>query len=599
MPSGVDRLAVERVLELLEAEPGRWQEVAAVHSLPMAGLLPAVGCRIIYGRTEEGVWLLEGPEGGEELRELPAGSVFMPLHRRGGIGSGEGKGPEFLRLIRETFGAKREVFLKAGVASALANLFALIVSFYSLQVYDRVIPTQGTATLIVLTVGVVMIMGIDLAVKLARSTIMEEYVKEVDHTVSHRIFRRLLGVRMDQFPARVGSLASQIRGYEAIRSFVSSATLYALFDLPFGLLFLLVIMAIAGPAVGFVSLAFFVLALLVGLAFRGRIEGHTENSAGHTNRKLGLLVDAVDGAEMIKASGSSWQMLNLWDQLGRRVVEDDAKTRHYSEVSSYLSGFMQQMSYVLLVATGAWLASTSTTLTVGGIVACAILSSRVLAPIGMLPGLLVQWGHAKIAYRHLEEFFALETDNHGVERPLSPERLRGAFEVSGLRYAYPGQNRALSLDRLSIAAGEKVGILGVVGSGKSTLLKLLSGLYKPQEGQILLDGLELGHISRHHLSSRLGYLQQQVHLFAGTLRDNLLLGINGVPDSRVMEVCEASGLSQLVAGHPKGLDLPIAEGGAGVSGGQKQLIAMTRLLLSNPEIWLLDEPTASMDDGLE
>ena len=587
---------VDQLLGLLNQRDCEWRKEPSVQALPMIGLLPVIGCRIVYGKTEEGGWLLEGANGSHQVAVVPEGAAFVPLHRHVEHGSSR---PGFIGILKESFGSRKEVFVKAGLASILGNLFALITSFYSLQVYDRVIPTQGISTLIVLTVGVIMIMGVDLVVKLARGLIMENYIKGVDYEISHKIFHRLLGVRMDQFPSSVGSLASQIRSYEAIRSFVSAATLYVLIDAPFGLVFLLIIMAIAGPLVALVALVFFVLAIIVGLSFRHRIEKHTQSSAGFTNRKLGVLVDAVDGAETIKASGASWQMLGMWDQLNRRVVEDDAQVRHYSEVSSYLAGFMQQLSYVLLVATGAWLASTTTTLTSGGIIACSILSGRVLAPIGMLPGLIVQWGHAKVAYDNLEKFFALETDNHGVARPLSPETLRGSFEVTGLRFSYPGQNRAVSVDRLMIAPGEKVGILGVVGSGKSTLLKLMSGLYKSQEGQILLDGLDLHHISRHQLSGQLAYLQQQIRLFGGTLRENLLLGINGVSDNRIMEVSEATGLSHLIANHPKGLDLVIAEGGAGVSGGQKQLIAITRMLLSSPKIWMLDEPTASMDDGLE
>lgn len=591
------RSLVEQLLALLEVHEYAWVDAPSVNSLPMIALLPGIGCRVVYGRTEEGQWLLEGSTGCHEASLIPEGSMFIPLHQH--KTAQDARGPAFLRIVKETFGAKKSVFVKAGIASVLGNIFALITSFYSLQVYDRVIPTQGVPTLIVLTIGVIIIMAIDLSVKLARSLVMEEYVKGVDHEISHKIFHRLLGVRLDQFPPSVGSLASQIRSYEAIRGFISSATLYVLFDVPFGLVFLLIIIAIAGPAVGIVSLIFLALAIFAGMAFRRRIETHTKESSGNSNRKLGLLVDTVDGAEMIKASGASWQMLSHWDRLNRRVIDDDAQTRQYSETSSYLSAFMQQLSYVLLVATGAWLAATTNTLTTGAIVACSILSGRVLSPIGMLPGLLVQWGHARAAYENLEKFFALETDNHGVSRPLSPENLRGSFRVNNLRFAYPDQSRSVSVDRLAIAPGEKVGILGVVGSGKSTLLKLMSGLYKPQEGQILLDGLDLHHIARHLLSGRVGYLQQQVHLFAGTLRDNLLLGISGVTDRRILEVCNQTGLNQLIANHPKGLDLMIAEGGAGVSGGQKQLVSLTRVILSCPDIWMLDEPTASMDDSLE
>ena len=589
------RNIVKQLLEMMQLKDAEWIEQPSANELPMITILPGIGCRIVYGMTDHGGWLLEGPTGSQQISQVPQGAWFVSLYRHD---IHNDQAPGFLKIFKEALNSRKEIFVKAGIASMLGNLFALITSMYSLQIYDRVIPTQGIQTLIVLTVGVIIVMVLDMAVKLARSAIMEDFIKAVDIEISHKIFHRLLSIRMDQFPTSVGSLASQVRSYEAIRGFASTATLYVTIDAPFGLVFLLVIMAIAGPSVAFVALGFFILSIVVGLLFRRRIEDHTRRSATVANMKLGLLVDAVDGAESIKSSGASWQMINLWDRLNRQVVGDEAQTRYYSETSSYLSGFMQQLSYVLLVGTGAWLAASSS-LTTGGIVACSILSGRILAPIGMLPGLIVQWGHAKIALENIEKVFALEGDHHGINRPLCPDVLKGGYQISGLRYAYGGQNSAVSVDRLVINPGEKVAILGVIGSGKSTLLKLLAGIYKPQEGHVLLDGLDLQHISRHLITEKMGYLHQQIHLFAGTLRDNLLLGINNIPDSRIMEVSEVTGLSQVIVNHTKGLDLRIAEGGAGVSGGQKQLIAITRLILSQPNIWLLDEPTASMDDGHE
>jgi ATP-binding cassette subfamily C protein LapB len=257
------------------------------------------------------------------------------------------------------------------------------------------------------------------------------------------------------------------------------------------------------------------------------------------------------------------------------------------------------MSYVGMVCTGAYFAATTTDLTTGGIIACSILSGRVLAPVGVLPGIIVQWGHAKAALENLEKVFVLECDNHAVTQPLRPNYLTGRFQISNLRFAYRGRDEAIAIESLRIEPGEKVGILGAVGAGKSTLLKLLAGLYQPKEGQLLLDGLNMQHISRDMLSERLGYFPQNVHLFAGTVRSNLLMGLSGVNEKELLAVCEATGLMELISGQSKGIDLAIAEGGAGVSGGQKQLIALTRLILSRPDIWLLDEPTASMDDGHE
>jgi len=590
------RNLIEHLLNQLGMAEPEWVREPSSDALPMIALLPGIGCRLVYGRTDQGDWLLEGSEGGQRIVHIPEESLFTTVSPPAGEKT---EAPSAFAVFKEALASRKSVFVQAGLASCLCNLFALATSFYSLQVYDRVIPTRGVQTLIVLTVGVFLLVAFDLIIKTARSLIMETFVKGADREISHRIFRRLLRIRMDQFPASVGTLSSQIRSYETIRAFASSATLYVAIDAPFGILFLLVIMAIAGPIVALVALVFFVLSLAIGLIFRRRIEQHTKKSAAYTNMKLGLLVDAVGGAESIKTTGASWQMLNRWDHLNRLAVEDEAKTRHYSELSSYLAGFMQQISYVLLVGTGAYLTTTTTDLTTGGIIACSILSGRVLAPIGMLPGLIVQWGHAKIALENLERVFVLERDNHAITRPINPDAIKGQYRVAGLRFAYRDRDESVAIEKLQIEPGEKVGILGMVGAGKSTLLKLLAGLYKPQQGQVLLDGLDMQHISRLVLSERLGYLPQNIHLFAGTVRDNLLLGCTGVTEAEVLAACEATGLMELIAGNPKGLDLAIAEGGAGVSGGQKQLIALTRLLLSRPDVWLLDEPTASMDESHE
>jgi len=590
---GLDmNVVVDRLLGILDIEGPDWKGMPVRNELPMVAILPGTGFRIVYGYSEDGVWLVEGPDGNDRVTSIPDGSRFHALRHRSAHAH---EGVKFLDVIKAVFASRKNIFLRAGTASVLSNVFTLFISFYSLQVYDRVIPTQGISTLIVLTVTVILIMLLDQIVKFARNFMMEGFVKDVDHEISHRLFFRL---RMDQFPPSVGSLASQVRGYDSIRMFASTATLYILFDVPFGIIYLLVMVAIAGPLVALVASVFFALSIITGLTFRKKIEENTEKAVVTSNKKLGVLVDSVDGAETIKTSGAWWQMVNLWDTLNHHVLENEGRTRFYTDMSNNFAGFMQQLSYILIVATGAFLAAQNK-LTAGAIIACSILSSRVLAPIGMLPGLILQWGHAKVAYKNLENIYSLETDNHGIVKPLMPDSLRGEYDVRNIRFSYKEQNDAVAIDRLKISAGEKIGLLGVVGSGKSTFLKLLAGLYKPQSGQILLDSLNYQQVSRQVVSKHIGYVHQHVHLFAGTLRDNLTLGLTSVTDNRILEVSEMTGLNQLIANHPKGLDLQIAEGGSGVSGGQRQLIAVTRLLLAHPSIWLLDEPTASMDDRSE
>lgn len=503
-------------------------------------------------------------------------------------------------LFRVTLLARKGLFIQAAGAALLANLLVLSTSLYSMQVYDRVIPSQGVATLTVLTAGVLIALILELVIKLARSHFLDAAIQGMDFELSHAIFQRLLGLRLDQFPPEVGTLSAQIKSYETIRTFLSSATLYLLVDTPFALMFLSVIALIGGPLLALIPIGFFLLAMTVGFVHKGRVARHAQRGFSATNRKLGLLVETVESAESIKASGAAVRQSERWNDLSQQSMEDDLAIRRVSESASYWAAFIQQISYVLLVAMGAWIAATSTELSIGGIIACSILSGRVLAPVAALPGLLVQAAHARAALDALEKVFALKSDNHGIDNPLTPEALRGEWNLNEVKFAYPGRNQPLSTPKLHVGPGEKLAILGPIGSGKSTLLKLLSGLYAPTSGQILLDGLDIQQIDRKTLSRQLGYLPQDVSLLAGTLRENLAVGLIEAPtEAELLEASHKTGLNQLIASHPQGLDMPIGEGGQGVSGGQRQLIALTRLILGHPRAWLLDEPTAAMDEMSE
>ena len=506
-------------------------------------------------------------------------------------------------LFRAVLRAERPAFLAAAAGSLLANLIALASSLYSMQIYDRVIPTQGLSTLTVLTVGALGACVFELIIKMARARILEASVRNMDATLASNMFERLLAIRIDQLPPGVGSISAQLRSYESIRGFASAMTMYVAVDAPFGLLFLFVMWMLAGVDLVLVPAAFFLIALGVGVMYRRRIAAHARNASAAGNRKAGLLVETVENAEGVKAMGTQPQQLSRWNELSVQCMDDELAIKHYSESSSYFAGFVQQTSYIVMIGVGAYIAATSTALTTGGLIACSILSGRVLAPIGMLPGLIVQWAHARIALTNLERIFALEQDNHGVDQPLRPARVRGALRLEDVSFAYPGRPAVLNLAKLEIRAGEKLAILGPVGAGKSTLLKLIAGLYKPAQGRVLVDDLELQQIAREVLSQRFGYLAQDVRLAAGTLRDNLIAGIaperGGIDDDAVLAACRATGLATLVASHPKGLDLPIGEGGSGVSGGQRRLVGLTRLVLARPSVWLLDEPTSAMDEANE
>jgi ATP-binding cassette, subfamily C, bacterial LapB len=508
-------------------------------------------------------------------------------------------------MIRASFLQHKSTLLEGGLATLLINLVALASSFFSMQVYDRVIPTQGYHTLAVLSVGVMLSIVFEFAMKYTRSRVMEHAVVNLDSALSRDVFQRLLNIRLDQMPQSVGSLAGQLRAYEGIRALLTASTAYLLVDIPFALFFIVVMVLLGSPYLGAVPLVFLVVSLLTGMSLRRGINAAAKQGARTANEKTGLLVEAVEGAETIKSGSGGWRFLSRWIEINRQSIGYDLKIRHMSELGGFLTAAFQQISYAGMIALGAWQVMEGN-VSMGGLIACSILSGRALSPAGMLPGLIAQYAHAKAALDGLERIYALESDNAGIDRPLLPESIQGNYRLEAVRYGYQNSNSrenstqsALHVPTLNIQAGEKVAVLGPVGSGKSTLLRLLSGLYQPREGRVLLDDLDMSHIARQRISEQVGYLQQEHRLFQGTLRDNLLIGLPDPGDDSIMSAARETGLVGLIREHPLGLDLPISEGGKGISGGQRQLVALTRMVLTKPNVWLLDEPTASMDAETE
>lgn len=504
----------------------------------------------------------------------------------------------FRRQFDRAFRPYRGTLAEACLASAVIGLLALATSLFSMQVYDRVIPTRGEYTLFVLAGGVLLSVIIELAMKYARSSLMDHVVVGVDSRLSREIFQRLLRLRLDQLPGSVGSLAAQIRGYEQVRGFYTASSLFALIDLPMAVLFLGVVMLLATPLVALVLLLFAVVALVIGISARKQVARHARSGAAYSNLKTGLLVEAIEGAETIKAGSGGWRFLSRWLHVNGCSIENDLKMRHASENTGYLAATVQQLSYAALIVAGAIMVMQGQ-MSTGALIACSILSGRILTPILALPGLMVQHAHARAAEEGLEKLYQLQTDNHGVRKPLAPEHIEGRYVFEDVAFSYGKNPLALRIPRLHIQPGERIAVLGPIGSGKSTLLRLLAGLYVPQSGRVLLDGLDLSHISRLVISRKVGYLQQEHRLFQGTLRENLLIGLPDPGDEVLLQAMRRSGMDRIVAAHPKGLDRPISEGGKGLSGGQQQLMAFTRLLLCKPGIMLLDEPTAAMDEEQE
>ncbi len=504
---------------------------------------------------------------------------------------------QVFQMVKEEILSQRKILSEIILASVVINTVALASSFYTLQVYDRVVPTGSSQTLLVLTIGVVFAILYEFVSKKVRGALSLKLVTEIDKKLARNVYNRFLSIRLDQMPRNVGTLAGQIKGYETVRNFLANITSYLIVDLPFALLFCGVIFYIA-EQLALIPLCFFILGISLGLFSRKRVMQLSNTIRTTQNKNTGLLVESVEGAETIKSGQAGWRMLGHWLRSTDEARKNDMSLKKISETSQYIIQSSQQLSYVFLIASGALIISQGE-LTTGGLIACSILSSRILAPVAMVPNQIMQWGQVKSALLGLDQIWALKDDHHGIDKPLVPESIKGHFRFEDVIAKYTDQP-ALVIPELHIQAGEKIGILGPVGAGKTTLLRALSGMYKPQQGKILLDNMDLCHIAKPLLSEHTAFIQQEARLFAGTLRENLILGLIDPGDEAILAASEQTGLlDNAINTHPEGLHQPIYEGGTGLSGGQKQLVNLTRSFLRKPNIWLLDEPTASMDRALE
>ena len=486
------------------------------------------------------------------------------------------------------------MIIDATIATIVINLIALATSIYSMQVYDRVIPRGGFATLFVLTGGMLFALVIDMLIRNTRAMMIDREAGAIDSEVSEYFYARMQAVRLDARPRSVGTMAAQLRGTDQVRSLLSSVSFFVLADLPFAILFM-VVMAWLGGIVALVPLVAFPVALALAWLLARLIRNDTAAAQITGNRKNGQLVEALDAAETIKANQGGWHMLANWNRLVDVVHHHDLRVKRWSTLSNSGFSFIQQVAYVGVVFLGAFEVAKGN-MTMGGVIACSILSGRVNGPlVASLPNLIVQWGYARSSLAALDGILTMPSDQPDDRQMIRKSEIAGHVSFESVKFVHQGSRQGMDLPSLKIVPGERIGIIGPVGSGKSTLLKLLAGLYAPQEGHVLLDGVDIRQIAEEDLRKQVCYFPQDYRLITGTLRDNLTLGLPTPDDETLLAIASKTGLGELIKSHPMGLDLPITEGGNGLSGGQRIQVGLSRLLLAKPKLLLLDEPTAHLD----
>jgi ATP-binding cassette subfamily C protein LapB len=594
-PAVIDHLSAQ-----LNLVPARWLSKPDDARLPMLAVGPGERWGLVTGRDPAGRWSLSWWEPSRGRLEESFHETFEPGQRfaRWSVVPrfDASRSPTLKMIASEIFSQKRGLFDVAAGTLAI-SLLALGSSFYSMQIYDRVVPTQAHATLLVLSIGVTLAILFEMLGKWVRAHLLNRMTDAIDQRLARAIYTRFLAIRLDQLPSSVGSTSARLRSYEMVRGFLVGVATQVIVDLPLAVLALAVLALIGGP-IALVPAVFLLAGILAGLIFRGRIERLAKKVTPTQHLKTGLLVESIEGAETIKAGQGGWRMLSRWLEATDQARHHDLEMRAISDRSQHMVAALHQMVYVTIVAVGALQVGHSG-LTVGGLIACSILAGRILTPITMLPSQVVQWAHAKVAVQDLDRLWALPQDHPSDATPLHVEAVRGRYQLSDVRFTYPGAT-GLTVKDLQISPGERIAVLGGIGSGKTTLLRVLSGMYKPQEGRITLDGIDVDLISKASLSACTGYVPQDGRLFSGTLRDNLILGLRDPGDDVILAAAARTGLLEaVIEPDSQGLNRKIFEGGIGLSGGQRQLVHVTRALLREPTLWLLDEPTASMDHALE
>lgn len=496
----------------------------------------------------------------------------------------------------------RRYYRSVAIAAVLINLLALASIFFTMNVYDRVVPNQAFVTLWSLAIGVTIAMLFEAITRYIRAHLLDVAGKKADLILGSMLFRQALSVRMEHKPASSGTFANQLREFESVRDFIASATLASITDLPFVLLFVGVIFAIGGP-LGYVPLLMIPLIIIISVVIQWPLAKIMKENLKESSLKQGVLIESIEGIETLKATaGESW-MQRRWQNFSALQSASSMKSKSYSSLATGIVTFFQQFQTVMLIVIGVYLISDGS-LTMGALIATVMLSGRATAPLGQVIGLAIRYQQAKAALSSLGKLMELPVDRDITREYLAQPTLTGQVTLKEIDFSYPAppmqpNPQILKKVSLSINPGERVAIIGRIGSGKSTLLRIIARLYQPVEGQIFSDGLDVNQIDPADWRKAVGYVGQDSRLFCGSLRENVMMGCPDATSGELLRVLRLTGLDHVAARHPAGINLPIGEGGDGLSGGQRQLVSLARTLLARPELLLMDEPSSAMDTQTE
>lgn len=508
----------------------------------------------------------------------------------------------FWTAVRRDWGRYREIM----IASLIGNLLAMSTIIFSMQTYDRIIPARSYSTLWVIGLGVLTAIIIEFLLRNMRVWVADLAGKRMDLTLSGLFYARALDMRSTEKPRSTGSFIAQLRELEQVRELMTSTTITAVADIPFVLMFIGVIAFIGGP-IALVVAAAIPLIVIAGLLLQKPLARLSREGMRESALKNAILVESIEGGDDIKMMQAEPRFQKQWDHCTVVGAGISMQQRRWSALLTNFNQSLQQLVFASVLVFGVYrvLAGDATT---GTLVACALLSSRTIAPLSQLANVFTRWQQAKVAREGLDNILKKASDHGPENERLHRPVLHGAYQFTEMKFAYaadpkPGMptqaKPVLEIKDLVIRPGERIAVVGEMGAGKSTLLRLLSGLAQPTSGEVTLDGISLNSIDCADVRRDIGLLTQEARLFHGTVRDNLLMGAPHATDAEIIAALKISGASGILHSQNRGLDLLLHEGGRGLSGGQRQSLLLARTLIRNPRIVLLDEPTASMDEGTE
>ena len=505
--------------------------------------------------------------------------------------------PRFAAWLMEPMRRNRAIYMKVALAAVVINIFGLMTSLFTMIVYDRVVPNNATSSLVALSIGLAIVVVFDFVLKLLRAYFVDVAGASIDRDVGETLFERLLRLRLDLKKGSTGSLTSMMRELEALRDFFTSATLTAVVDLPFILLTIFVI-AIIGGWVALVPALMVPLVIIVGALTQPAMDRLSAKAMGEGMAKQSVLVETIGGLETVKAAGAGPLLSRRWDRAMENHSDSSLRQRLISSIGITTATSAGTLSYAGVVIVGVGMIATQD-LTMGGLIACSILGGRAVAPLAQISQLLSRMTSTRTAYRQLNEMMSLPPEGP-VGEGLKLAGMKGRIEFRNVSFRYPGApEKTLEDLNFTIQPGEHVALLGRVGSGKSTIARLVLGLYPPEEGLVMIDGTDIRQLDPLEMRRYIGAALQESVLLTGSVRENIGLARAHVDDEELLRAAELSGTHSFMGTIANGYDLRLADRGEGLSGGQRQSIALARALAGRPPVLVFDEPTSAMDAQTE